>query len=400
MIPVHEAQQIVLSTVTLLADVKVPLEEAVDRVLAENVVSDRDLPPFDKSAMDGYAVRSEDVATLPVELEVIESIPAGKSPERVVGPGQASQIMTGAPVPEGADTIAIVERTEPGDSEGSIRILEAPPAGSNICRQGEDIASGTLSLEAGIRIRPAEVAVLATLGRDRVVVHRRPSVAVLTTGDEIVDVGDQPEGAQIRDSNSHAVASRLRRLGIVVTRLGIAPDQPEDLKRAIEAGLQHDLLIMSGGVSAGILDLVPSMLEVCGVELLFQKVKLKPGKPTVFGRHSKGFVFGLPGNPVSVLVTLELFVIPAVKAMMGHRAPLPTDLPAILAEDVRHRADRPFYRPIRLATDGDRLVAQPVLFQGSGDLIGLTRADALACLPEDVPELAAGTPVRVFRPDW
>ena len=399
MLPVHQAQEIVLSTVRRMPVEEVPLAESLDRILAEEIVPEIDLPPFDRSRMDGYAVRGEDVKEVPATLRVTEIIPAGRVPKQEVGPGEAAQIMTGAPIPAGADTVVIVEETEPAGEEGFVRILRSPPLRANISFRGEELRRGAPALRPGIPIRPVEVAILATLGRSRPTVARRPTVSVLTTGDEIVEVDRKPEGAQIRDGNSWTIAARLRRMGIEADRLGIARDDRTELRRLIEKGLERDLLILSGGVSAGAFDMVPDILCDCGVELLFRRVRMKPGKPTVFGRHEGGCVFGLPGNPVSAQVAMELLVIPALSAMMGAADPLPRRCRAVLAENVRHRGDRDVYRPVELIEEEVPARARPVTFHGSGDLMGLARANALAILPEGETTIAAGTEVTILRLD-
>ena len=332
MLEIHEAQQIVLRTVSRMPIVEAPLSDALGLVLAEDVAADADTPPFDKSAMDGFAVRFADLAELPATLEVVETIPAGRMPQCEVGAGQASRIMTGAPIPGGADTVVMVEHTEAVDSDGGVervRIDRAPKQGANICRRGEDIRCGTPALLAGTCIRPAEVALLAALGAARPKVYRRPTVAVLATGDELVEADKPIDGARIRNSNSPALHARLSQLGVPVRVLGIACDVADELKQSILEGLKSDVLMISGGVSMGSFDLIPGVLVECGVELLFEKVAVKPGKPTVFGRHSSGYVFGLPGNPVSTLVIAELFAIPALKQMMGNMPTFPAEPVAV-----------------------------------------------------------------------
>ncbi len=400
MLTVSEAQRIVLSSIQRMPQEQVSLPDSVDRILATEIVSDIELPPFDRSTMDGYAVRSADVRDVPATLQVIEVIPAGQMPQRSVGHGQAALIMTGAPVPKGADAVVIVEEIESVPEEGSVRVLSPVSERANISFQGEDLKQGTTVLEPGCRIRPSEIAVLAMLGHARVTVAGLPEVTVLTTGDEIVEVEQEPGPAQIRDSNSWAVMTRLRRLGIRAERLGIAPDAEEELEALIRQGMKADLLILSGGVSVGTFDLIPGILESCAVRLRFQKVRMKPGKPTVFGTHEGGAVFGLPGNPVSAQVAMELFVIPALKAMMGARDPFPRHQLAVLSEQIRHRGDRDSYRPVILSEDSIPPEATPVLFQGSGDIAGLARAEGLALLPAGSPELDAGSEVVVLRPDW
>ena len=402
MLEIDEAQQIVLRTVRRMPVVEAPLRDALGLVLAEDVAADADAPPFDKSAMDGFAVRAADLAELPATLQVIETIPAGRMPQREVGAGQVSRIMTGAPIPDGADTVVMVEHTEavePDAGAERVRIDRAPKQGANICRQGEDIRRGTPALLAGTHIRPAEIALLAALGAARPKVYRRPTVAVLATGDELVEADKPIDGARIRNSNSPALQARLSQLGVPVRMLGIACDVADELRRAVLEGLESDVLMISGGVSMGSFDLIPGVLVECGVELLFEKVAIKPGKPTVFGRHSGGYVFGLPGNPVSTLVIAELFAIPALKRMMGLTDVMPTVASATLDGELRHKADRRSYRPVVATTEDGSLRATPVKYEGSADLMGLTRGNALGVIPAGVERLGPGAEIEVVLLD-
>lgn len=398
MLEIEQAQQMMLNAIERMPAVEVALSDALGLVLARDVAADADTPPFDKSAMDGFAVRAADLAQLPATLDVIESIPAGRMPQEEVGPGQAAQIMTGAPIPSGADTVVMVEHTaEACSADGSeqVRISRAPKQGANICRQGEDISRGTAALFAGTRLRPAEIALLATLGDARPKVFKRPTVAVLATGDELVDADKPIAGAQIRNSNSPALHARLSQLGVEVRMLGIACDTTDELKHSILDGLKSDVLMISGGVSMGSFDLIPGSLVDCGVELLFQKVAIKPGKPTVFGRHAGGYVFGLPGNPVSTLVIAELFAIPALKQMMGMDDVMPTVTSATLDGELRHKADRRSYRPVAISEVDGVLHATSVKYEGSADLVGLTRGNALGVIPAGVEHLGPGAPIEV-----
>ena len=398
MLEIEQAQQMMLNAIERMPVVQVALSEALGLVLADDVAADADTPPFDKSAMDGFAVRAADLAQLPTTLDVIDSIPAGRMPQETIGPGQAAQIMTGAPIPGDADTVVMVEHTEEAratDGREQVRINRAPKQGANICRQGEDIKRGTAALVAGTCLRPAELALLATLGNARPKVFKRPTVAVLATGDELVEADKPITGAQIRNSNSPALHARLSQLGVQVRMLGIACDTTDELNRSILYGLKSDVLMVSGGVSMGSFDLIPGSLVDCGIELLFQKVAIKPGKPTVFGRHAGGYVFGLPGNPVSTLVIAELFAIPALKQMMGLTDVMPTVTSATLDGELRHKADRRSYRPVLVSEVDGILHAVPVKYEGSADLVGLTRGNALGIVPAGVERLGAGAPIEV-----
>jgi len=379
MISPDEALAIVLDKTPRLDAVEVPLIDALGASLAEPVASDIDLPPFDKSAMDGYAVRAGDVARTPADLTIIEELPAGVAPTKAVGPGQCAKIMTGAPVPAGADMVVMVEDTEPAGPR-RVRILAAHPERPNICRCGEDIRQGQTVLDAGHVVRAAEVGLLASVGRDRVRVHRRPRVAVLGTGDELVPVTETPGPGQIRDSNSWSLTACCRRAGAQVERLGVARDTEADLRQAVGAGLARDVLLVSGGVSMGEWDLVPKVFDAFGIAVHFATVRMKPGKPTVFATGQNGIVFGVPGNPVSTLVAFRLFVWPALRKMMGHPHPAPPPLEGALTAPMSVRGNRTAYLPARLRwEDGGRHV-EPVTTQGSADLVGFARADALAIL--------------------
>ena len=385
----EDALEIVLRTVVPLAPQEVALDDSAGLVLAEDVLSDVDLPPFNKSAMDGYAVRSDDVQQAPATLRVVEHINAGQVPHRRVERGECAKIMTGAPLPEGADAVVMVEHTEPAGDD-SVRILRTVPGGKNVCPRGEDLRQDQMAVRAGTVIRPAEVAVLAAAGQVRVRVYPRPTMAVAATGNEVVEVRRNPAPGQIRDSNSHSLPARLGRLGIRPDCLGIVRDEREVLLRAVEAGLQHDVFVVSGGVSMGDLDLVPGILRELRVELLFEKVAIKPGKPTVFGRRGRNVVFGLPGNPVSTLVIGELFLMPALRAMMGYPNPKPAVVRAVLEGPLSHKGDRRSYLPVCLRFAEGQWRAAPVEYHGSADIIGFARGNAVAAVPQGVKGLAAG----------
>ena len=389
MIPVEEALEIVLREAPALPHEEVALDDALSRVLAGDVVSDLDLPPFDRAAMDGYALRSEDVAGAPAALDVVGEVPAGQWPDLTVGPGQAARIMTGAPVPAGADSVQQVEKTRPLD-EFRVTILSAVAPGANVALRGSEVRAGDVVLARGRAIDPAAIAVLASAGRARVRVARRPLVALLVTGDEIVDVSATPAPGQIRNSNGPAVAAQARLAGAQVRLLGVAPDRQEAIAQALRAGLAADVLVVSGGVSAGDYDLVePALLEL-GATFLFTKVAIRPGAPLVFGRRGATLVFGLPGNPVSAQVTFDLFVRPALLKMQGARVVSRPRVEAELLDAVNNRSGRKSHLPARVRFEGGRLVARPLRSMGSGDLAAHARANALVVIEADRPQAAAG----------
>ena len=397
MITVQEALATVLARVEPNEPVAVPLHESLGAILAEDIASDVDMPPFDKSAMDGFAVIADDLAETPTTLKIVEDIPAGVVPTRTISRGQCARIMTGAPVPQGADTVVLVEDTQSGPAPDEVTILKPTPKGKNICWKAEDVARGDLVLRRGHRIRPPEIATLAACGRARVSIYRRPTVAVLSTGDEVVPIEAAPQPGQIRDTNSHYLAARLRLLGIEAERLPIARDEPKALREALAAGLQRDVLVVSGGVSMGDYDFVPEVLDDLGVELHFKQVAMQPGRPTVFGTRGKAILFGLPGNPVSVLVATELYVVPALKKMMGYEAVAPARRRATLVETAKHRPGRVAHIPGAMAEENGTRVVRPLPYHGSAHIHALTRANCLIVLPADQAVAEAPREVEVVE---
>jgi molybdopterin molybdotransferase len=390
MVTPDEALRIVLEKTSILEAVEVPLAEAVGAVLAEAVTSDMDLPPFDKSAMDGYAVRGEDVARLPVELSVVEELAAGSTPSQSTRPGTCAKIMTGAPVPEGADVVIPVENTE-SVSGGRVRILRADVAHRNICVRGEDTRKGAEVLPVGRVLGPPEMGLMASVGREKVSVYRRPRVAVLATGDELVKPSCLPGPGRIRNANSSILLGCCRLAGVPADDLGIARDNRSDLRAKIAQGLERDVLLVSGGVSTGEWDLVPGVFDEMGATTHFATVQMKPGRPTVFATKERRVIFGLPGNPVSTLVTFRLFVWPCLRKMMGHPQPAPAPVKAVLASAASVRGDRVACIPAKLRREADRWTVELVETRGSADLVGFCRADALAIL--EPGRYDAGSPV-------
>jgi molybdopterin molybdotransferase len=386
MLSVAEAREQILQQARPLPPAAAELGPALlGVVLAEDVVSDLDVPPHDKALMDGFALRSGDVPEGQAVLAVVEEIHAGQVPRKSVGRGQASRIMTGAPVPAGADAVVMVERTRVRD-DGRLEVKDRPPRpGQHILPRGREIRAGETVLRAGAVLRPQEVGVLATLGKGRVNVVPVPRVAVLSTGDELVNPDRTPGPGQIRNSNGPMLLAQVRRAGGAPSFLGIARDEPEDLRRLIEDGLRQDVLILSGGVSAGKRDLVPGALQEAGVVPHLHKVAMKPGKPVFFGTLDRGvggrtLVFGLPGNPVSSFVGFELFVRLALRRLAG-AVEEPANVRAVLAEDFAYNTDRPTYHPAWLEAGETGWGVRPVPWFGSSDLRALMRANALLILP-------------------
>jgi molybdopterin molybdotransferase len=403
---VAEAQRRILEQVRPLPPQSAALSAAaLGLILAEDIVSDLDMPPYDKAMMDGYAVRSTDVSSRGAELAVVGEVTAGRVPQVDVGPGQAARIMTGAPIPAGADAVVMVERTRLADGN-RVHVEEAIKAGQNILRRGREMRQHDVVLKAGARLRPQEFGLLALVGRTTVKVQPAPQVAVLPTGDELVEPDVQPGPGQIRNSNGPMLLAQAVRAGGVAQLLATARDTVESLRTQIAQGLKANVLVLSGGVSAGKLDLVPGVLTELGVRTFFHKVEMKPGKPMLFGITEHGvarpatLVFGLPGNPVSSLVCFELFVRPAIRALMA-LPPGPRFVQATLAEDYAYRTDRPTYHPALLAaTEGGWTVRLPPWF-GSPDLRGVTAANAFALLPVGDHQHRAGAvlPVMIVTSD-
>jgi molybdopterin molybdotransferase len=392
MITFNQAYNIMMKAAALLGTEHVPLADAANRIMARDVTSDVNMPPFDKAAMDGYACRRADLASA---LTIIETIPAGRMPTLPVGPGQCARIMTGAPVPHGADCVIMQEFTTPL-SPTTIQFTGRGTE-NNICRLGEDLVTGDTVLRNGTRIGPAHLAVLASVGDAQPLVARRPRVAVAATGSELVPTEECPTGAMIRDSNSIQLCAQIQATGAIATRLGIVPDTTEALSATILSAMKrHDLVLLSGGVSTGAFDFVPETLRQCGFELLFESVAMQPGKPTIFGQHPSGvFCCGLPGNPVSTYVIFELLLKPFLLKQMGHDH-RPTLVAARLGERFeRRRTDRQNTIPVRFLKP-DTVV--PVAYHGSAHIHAMCAADALLTIPIGVSTIAEGEPVHVRLP--
>jgi molybdopterin molybdotransferase len=398
-LPAAEALAIVLEAVRVLPAETCGTAEALGRVLAEPVCAGRTLPPWDVSAMDGYALRAADVRAAPVTLSVAFEVAAGGDRSRPLPPGSAARIFTGAPLPPGADTV--VRQEDVVRDGGGVRIGVAAPAGEHVRPAGEDVRAGERVLEPGTRLGPGSLGLLAALGRSVVAVHQRPRVAILSGGDELVEPDGDARDGRIVSSNSYALAAQCREAGAEPLYLGIARDTPEDLERALRAGLAAHVLVSSAGVSVGDRDHVRPVLEKLGCELLFWGVRIKPGYPLVFGRFGGGdpvrgpLVFGLPGNPVSAMVTFEQFVRPALRRMAGRRALFRPRVEAVLGETLRKAPGRLHLVRVRLARDGGRILATPTGNQSSGVLRSMSLADGLLPFPAEADALPAGAPVRV-----
>ena len=382
MLSVDKALEIVLAQAPVLTAERVPLTASVGRVLAEPVLADRDVPPADRSAMDGYAVRAADTASGAAHLTVDEEIFAGDVPTRPLSSGQTAKIMTGAPIPEGADSVVMVEYTRPG-AAGQVQILEKARAGQHVISRAEFASRGDRLLETGRVLQPMDVGILAFTGVTNPSVYRQPTVAVFSTGDELVEPSQAPSLGQIRNSNAYCLAAQLQTIGVQVEILGIGRDEPEMLSELVRRGLEADVLLSSGGVSVGEKDFVEQLLHEHGVKTLFSKMAIKPGKPTVFGHADSALVFGLPGNPLSAMVTCELLVLSAVRKMMGYAEPHPRWFRVRRGSGAARRSDRRQFIPARLRLREGELEAELVRSQGSGDLFSVTSGDGLAIFMEE-----------------
>jgi molybdopterin molybdotransferase len=399
MLSVAEAQSLVLDQVPSTAGVRAPLEVCLGLVLAEDIAGDIDMPPFDKALMDGYAVRAADLDHGKANLKVVGEVTAGNVSATPVRSGEAVRIMTGAPIPDGADSVVMIERTQSSES-GLVAVDDlAFRRGQNILSKGLEMKRGETILGSGMTLRPQEIGVLAAAGRTKVAVFPRPRGAIISTGDELVDVALVPGPGQIRNTNGPMLAAQVSRAGASAKILGIARDQMESLRPLISAGLEFDMLILSGGVSAGKLDLVPAALQELGVGMQFHKVAMKPGKPAFFGTRGRTLVFGLPGNPVSALVCFELFVRPAIRRLLGHAQPLPDTIQAVLETDFSYKTDRPTYYPAQVQQSAGKYVVRPVAWLGSADLRGLCAANAFIVVPAGDQEYCARQDVTAMLMD-
>jgi molybdopterin molybdotransferase len=385
---VEDALEQVLSRIEPLGTELVEIVPALGRVLAEPVVSRRELPPWANSSMDGYAIRSDDTRAGRAELSVVGRIAAGSLPERSLGAGEAMRIFTGAPLPDGAD--AVVPQEDAAADGGRIVVPRRVERGAFVRPAGEDIRAGDVVVGCGHVVGAAEVGLLATLGYTRVRVHRRPRVAILSTGNELADLGAEPGPGQIPNTNTYSLMAQVLEAGAEPVNLGVVPDRLDAIVERLTWGLEADLLVSSAGVSVGELDLVKDALARCGAELHLWKVSMRPGQPITFGSVAGRPVFGLPGNPVSAMVTFELFVRPALRRMQGCRAVDRPRVPARALEPIGNPGSRRGYLRVRLARDGEGYGARLTGDQGSGILRSMVLADGLAVVPPDTTVPAGG----------
>jgi molybdopterin molybdotransferase len=406
---VDQALQQVLQDIHPLPAETVDLLAGLGRVLADGTVAEVDLPPFPNSSMDGYAVRAEDVQSAsqdrPVHLNISMDIPAGVAPEKPLKPGEAARIMTGAPMPDGADAIVPVENTDtswtPGDDTPlptQVAIFRSVKAGDYVRPIGEDIQAGQSIIQAGTVLRAEEIGILAALGRPQIFVFRQPRVAILSTGDELVEIDHPLNRGKIRDSNSYSLAALVSTYGGIPLRIPTARDTLDDMRRRFKEALdlKPDLILSSAGVSVGAFDVVRTIIDELG-KVDFWRINLRPGKPLAFGQVGNAPFFGLPGNPVSAMVTFDVFVRP-VLLKLGSRPDVSRSITAILGEDIRSDGRRSYLR-VKLSHENGHYVAHMTGTQSSGALTSMVLADGLLIVPENVTEAAAGTeyPVRLLR---
>jgi molybdopterin molybdotransferase len=390
---VSDAQACILQHIPQSKIEAVALHDSLDRVLAEDVLSNRNHPPYDVSAMDGYAVRFADIkqATVdkPVNLSVVDDIRAGQMPKLKIEQGQAARIMTGAPTPLGIDTVIRVEDTAlNGDV---VSMLTPPKQGANIRPLGENLKTGHVVLSKGTAITPGVLAILAMVKKKEVPVFKKPTVAILSTGDELEDIDDPIDENKIPNANSHALYAQCKSLGIEARLLGIAKDNEEDLKAKLAQGLTYDVLLASGGVSVGHHDFVRPTLEALGITMHFWRVAMRPGHPLAFGTSESGTaVFGLPGNPVASMVCFEQFVAPALRQSMGHEKLFRRSIKARLAHDIKGSLGKTIFIRVTLHRDEQGYVATSTGAQGSGVLMSMALAEALLAIPAESGSLKEG----------
>ncbi len=396
MIAVKKAQNIITRETGSLGSERITIANAVGRVLSETIVADSDLPPFDRSQMDGYAVVAKDTLNASVTLDLVGESAAGRGWHHELLRGQAVAIMTGAPVPKGADAVQKIELTRL-NNERSVEILEPTEKGRYIIRKGDEIKKGETIFRAGEVVTENMIAAIAAFGYAKVKVAKQPQVAILGTGSEIVEISNKPGRDQIRNSNSAMLEILSRKFGGSATILPIAKDDISDLKFHISnAAKRTDILVITGGVSVGKYDHTKTALSELGAELFFEKVRLKPGKPAVFARLGKCLVFGLPGNPVSAAVTFHLFVRQALLQMQKAADPSADNGSAVLATDTRGARERDTYLPAGLSTNElGQLIAHPLKWSGSSDFVGFSRARALVLVPQGA-ELAKGSVAKIL----
>lgn len=387
MIRIEEAYKLVTGAVVKMSTERVDIRECLHRVLAEDVISDVDMPPFNKSAMDGYACRMDDIAR---PLKLIETIPAGKTPEKKIGKGECSAIMTGAPVPEGADCVIMVELTKK-DQNGNI-IYTGNTTKSNIAKQAEDVSRGDILIEKGTFIEPQHIAILAATGYDNPEVAIKPKVGVISTGDEIVEPNEEPGTSKIRNSNAYQLVAQVQKCGATANYIGIARDNEQATYEIISKALNdNNVIILTGGISMGQFDFIPKVFDKLGAKVLFQTLAVQPGKPTLFGKIGSRRIFGLPGNPVSAFNTFELLVRPYLRLSMGAESGWNMVKLQMGAPYTRKKTNRDSFLPVSI----EQGKVYPKDYHGSAHLQAITHADGFIMIPMGTSTLDEGTEIDV-----
>ena len=398
-----EALRVILESVKSQGVEPVTLVQSLGRVLAQEIRANRDLPPYDVSAMDGFAVRSADVTHAPISLHIIDDIRAGDLPSKIIQAGQCARIMTGAPMPSGADAVIRVEDTQeeflhPNAATGEggeVQINKTVLSGNDIRPRGENMRDGDVVLTSGTEITPGVIGVLATVKAAEFLVYCSPRVAILSTGNELEGLSEPVDANKIPDSNTYALMAQVQALGIEPVLLGIARDDPAELEQYLHRGLEYDVLLVSGGTSVGVHDYVRPTIEKLGVAMKFWRVAIRPGHPLAFGTTDKTLVFGLPGNPVSSMVCVEEFVIPALRRMMGHSRLFRRTVKARLAHLVKFRPGRTEFIRVQLSRDETGYVASATGTQSSGVLLSMAKADGLLVVPSACTGLAENEQVTI-----
>ncbi len=401
MIKVEDALHAVLKSIKTLDSEAVKLTDALERVLAEDIYSDSNIPAFNNSAMDGYAVKSSDIKgaskNSPKVLEVIESLKAGDVPKKILKDNQAIRIMTGAPLPKGADSVVMVEETKKTRSKGRdiVEIYRSAKSGENVRKAGEDIKIGEQVLEKGILLKSAHIGILASLGLPKIKVARRPKVAILATGDEVIDVDQKLTPGKLRSSNTYTLYSQIINCGGIPKNLGISRDEPHRLESKLKEGLDCDLILTSGGVSVGDYDLVKFILAKMGTNIRFWQVAMRPGKPLVFGLIKGIPIFGLPGNPVSSMVSFEVFVKPSILKMLGQKIDYKNEVDAVLEENIVKKKGLMYFLRAQTRWEDGIYLTRTAGPQGSAILKSMALANSLIILPEEEEKVEKGVRVTV-----
>lgn len=394
-ISLDQALQETIDNSPVLEVIEVELSNAQGHVLAEDVHSDMDMPPFNKSAMDGYALRAQDIAQAPAQLKVIEEIPAGKVPKKTIGAGQCAAIMTGAVVPDGADAVVKVEDTSKIDQAGFVTINKTVTKSKNICFQAEDIRQGQIVLNSGRKLMPQHIGILASVGKSRVKVIRKPSFAIVTTGSEIIEPDQTPKPGQIRNSNASSLMAQVAQAGYKKRYLGIVADEAGALKQTINEALNEDIVLLSGGVSMGNYDLVPAVVKELATEIIFHKIWIKPGKPLLFAKKDNRLIFGMPGNPVATLIGFETLILPVARKMAGESQCFKPTLTAELQKEMKIKTNRTWLQHAKITFRDGKFYAEATRTHGSADLLSTSESNGVIIIPADTGQPKVGQQVQI-----